>query len=134
MQDSINIKNDKFAKVDFYAKTKHIELVWKTKAVRSEDYRQVFLDILEFTKNNDFSFFLTDIRNLGVVSPNDRKWLQQIAFKQAVEQGLTKAAVILEGNPFKTYHMNILLKFVTTAGMKMKVFTNYDKAKNWLLE
>ena len=123
------LRENEFSEVSYTKETDLIEVVWKSKMVSSEEYRATW----NATVGIKFTFFLSDGRKQGLVLPNDRKWFQEVVIKEAVKQGLTTAVVIIADNPFKKYYMNMIFKVVKVSGVRMKIFTDYDKGKEWLL-
>jgi len=124
------IRENKFSEVSYSKEHDLLEVVWKSKIVPSEEYRATW----EATRKLVFKNFLSDGRQQGLVSPDDRKWFQSTIVKEAADKGLTTAAVVIADNPFKKYYMNMIFKVVKVSGVKMKIFTDYNKAKKWLLE
>lgn len=116
----------------YYSEIKTIHFIWKQRSL-GNDYRQPFLDAGEFAENHDAIYFLTDIRNQGIVGPDDRKWFEDVALPLAIERGLQKSAVVFEGNIFKLYYINMLLKHFAKKSIPMKFFKSLDEAKEWLL-
>jgi len=110
------------------------QIVWQGVSV-SLMYREVFSSVIEFTDNHDFVNFLSDARKQGAVSPEDRKWFQNTIVPQATKQGLRYGAVVIKKGPFKKYYMNMILKWLNRKSkIDMKIFYDYDEAKNWLKE
>ena len=52
---------------------------------------------------------------------------------KSVEQGLKAAAVIFNGNVFKKYYVNVILKATNKFGLPLKVFTDLQPAEDWLM-
>lgn len=128
------IRETSAAKTFYSEKDKLIEVIWDAKNISSEEYRDVFIQALNYAEDAPFELFLSDNTKQGVVSPADRKWFQNYAVKKGISLGLHKAAVVIENNPFKKYYINMILKVVSASGINMKIFTDYNKAKTWLLK
>ncbi len=123
------LRENEFSEVSYTKELDLIEVVWKSKIVTSEEYRATW----NATLGIKFISFISDGREQGLVTPCDRKWFQEIIVKEAVKQGLTTAAVVITNNPFKKYYMNMIFKVVKVSGVEMKIFIDYDKAREWLI-
>lgn len=110
-------------------------VTWKeTKTIPTEVYRKMFSETLTFSEKTGVVNFVSDSRLGGVVSPEDRKWFQEVAVPWAAKCGLKHAAIIMKKDPFKKYYMNTILKFVNrNASYDIKIFYDYDEALKWLL-
>jgi hypothetical protein len=110
-----------------------IKIIWKGRQT-SEQYRATFQKALKLAEERVVRFYISDVRQQRVVSPEDRKWFQEVALPSAIERGLIKAAVIFAGNPFKKYYLNNILNSAKLFGLPLNFFYNPDEAENWLLE
>lgn len=99
----------------------------------SEQYQDVFYFLLDEQKKSGITRFVSDLREQAVISPDDRKWFEQVAMPMAVEQGLKAAAVVFNGNIFKKYYVNVILQSTNKFGLPVKVFTEMEPAEDWLL-
>jgi len=131
------IKNNKYVEVCFIHEMKLGRIVWKSKIIPSEEYRDAFLVLIDFAEKvkgteGRVALFLSDTTIQGVVSPDDRKWFQEVALPRAVATGLKKACVVMSGSVFKKYYINLILKTVKKFDLPFKVFNNYDEAVEWL--
>ena len=110
------------------------KVVWHGNPTK-EQYKEAFLTLLNFARNgNKVTRFLSDTRNQGVINPENRKWFEKEMVPQAIEAGLTRAAVISSGNAFKLYYLNMILGAVNKFNMPFKIFTTEEKAIAFLLE
>lgn len=105
---------------------------WKIKTT-SDEYRNAFLTLLDFQKNKTITRYISDIRKQGIISPDDRKWFEQVAMPKAIEQGLKYVAVVFDGNVFKKYYLNVILAAVNKYGVPMKLFSTIESAEEWLM-
>jgi hypothetical protein len=100
-----------------------------------EEYRKPFLTLLEWAaKGNPVIRFLSDTRQQGVVSPENRKWFEKEMLPAALEAGLLRAAVLTDSNVFKMYYLNMILSAVNKFNMPFKIFNDEDKAVAFLME
>ncbi len=108
-------------------------IIWR-KRCSSEEYRQSFTLLLEHQKKKGSPKFLSDIRHQSIVSPSDRKWFQEYALPEAQKNGLRKAAVITDANPFKNYYMNMILRATKKFNLPIRLFSSEETAVAWLNE
>jgi hypothetical protein len=105
-------------------------LVWKRKPENSE-YQNAFDVMIEYSKKHTVDNFLSDIRNQGVVSPENRKWFESVMIPKAIDNGLKRAAVVFDGNVFKKYYINMILQVINKFGIPMKLFSTEEDAVKW---
>lgn len=107
---------------------------WKNvKTIPSSNYKELFDVLLTYSEERGVISYMSDSREGGVVSPEDRKWFQDVAVPRAAKAGLKHAAIVIKKDPFKKYYMNAILKVVTKkAPYNMKIFYNYDEAIDWI--
>ena len=97
----------------------------------------MFIKNLEIFRNYKTPFWISDIRTLDKVSPEDHKWLIESIIPEATEYGLKKIAMIIRDDEShmvqKSYaemFANILAEFeVETAH-----FNSIDSGRNWFVE
>lgn len=92
----IEIFNSHYAVGVYNPEKKCVEVTWHGNQT-FEEYKALFQALLEFQRNSGLEVigYISDIRDQGVVNPNNRKWFEQVALPQAVSQGLKWAAVVL---------------------------------------
>lgn len=105
-------------------------VVWKRKPENSE-YQNAFEVIIEYSKKHPIDNFLSDIRNQGVVSPENRKWFESVMIPKAIDNGLKRAAVIFDGNVFKKYYINMIIQVINKFGIPLKLFSTEEDAVKW---
>jgi len=119
-----------YAEVSYDEELKLGKIEWKRKTT-TEEYQYAFMVILEHAKKNPSDNFLSDIRKQSVVSPENRKWFETEMLPQAIEAGLKRAAVIFDGNVFKKYYINMIIKVTNKYGLPLKVFNTEEEAIEW---
>lgn len=128
------IFNNKTAIVYYIEELKLAENIWVNKvALDSTAYREPFLATLKLAEETSVKYFLSDIRNQGVVPVSEKKWFKEVVFPQAAASGVKFGAVITTGNVFKTYYMNAIIKVGNVFDLPVKTFNDYEKAFNWLI-
>jgi len=127
------LRENEFSTASFDSDLSAGIIVWKDKKLTSEEYRMAFESIIDFTKGKDiFVNYLADARFQSVVSPEDRKWFQKNIIPEAIKYGLQRGAVVVSGNAFKRYYMNMIIKGSRMFPIEIKMFDDMDKAIKWL--
>ena len=103
---------------------------WKQKPSNTE-YQSTFEELITFSKKNPIENFLSDIRNQGVVSPENRKWFESVMIPKAIDHGLKRAATIFDGNVFKKYYINMIIQVINKFGIPLKLFNTEEDAIKW---
>lgn len=110
------------------------KIIW-TGSPKQEEYRQPFEVLLDWAnKGNKVSRFLSDTRNQGVVSPDNRKWFENEMIPAAINAGCKRSAAITGGNVFKRYYLNMILSAVNKFNMPFKIFSDEESAIEFLME
>lgn len=107
------------------------KIVWKKKTT-IEEYQYAFITLLGYARENRIDNFLSDIRKQAVVSPENRTWFETEMLPKAIEAGLQRAGVIFDGNVFKKYYINMILKVTNKFKLPMKIFSSDDEALEWV--
>lgn len=127
------VLDEHYALVTFFEEEKMGVIEWRAKCT-SDEYKNAFNILLEMQKTKPIIRYISDIRNQSIISPNDRKWFETDALPRAIQQGLKAAAVVFDGNAFKKYYINVILKATNRFGLPMKMFNEQDEAKAWLMK
>ncbi|MFC2152998.1 hypothetical protein ACFLSE_10775 [Bacteroidota bacterium] len=106
---------------------------WKAKA-SSEEYQGTIIALIEYAEKHPVHYYLSDISKQSVVSPEDRKWFENIMVPKAIGMGLKKAAVVFDGNVFKKYYINMIIQVTGKLGLPLKVFNKEEEAIQWFLK
>jgi len=127
------LQENEYAKVYFDNELKTGVIVWKDYKLTSEAYRDAFEVLIKFSEGKDiFHNYFSDGRLQSVVSPDDRKWFQENIIPKAIKNGLKRGAVLISGNSFKKYYMNMIIKGSRKFPIEIKIFDKEDKALNWI--
>ena len=118
------------AKIYYDATLKLGIIEWKQKPSNTE-YQSTFEELITFSKKNPIENFLSDIRNQGVVSPDNRKWFENVMIPKAIDHGLKRAATIFDGNVFKKYYINMIIQVINKFGIPLKLFNTEEDAIKW---
>jgi len=125
------IKDTEFAEISYDRELVLGKIEWKRKT-STEEYQFAFETLLDFAQKNPADNFLSDIRRQSVVSPENRKWFETEMLPKAIEVGLKRVAVVFDGNVFKKYYLNMILKVTNKFKLPMKVFTSTNEALEWI--
>ncbi|MBI9066601.1 MAG: STAS/SEC14 domain-containing protein [Salinivirgaceae bacterium] len=121
-----------YALVTYDEENKLAMIEWKAKCT-IEEYQGAFLKLIDLQKTKPITRYISDIRKQSILSPSDRKWFEDEALPMAVKQGLKAAAVVFDGNSFKKYYINIVIKTINKFGFPVKVFNDLQAAKDWVM-
>ena len=122
-----------YAKITVDTENKVMYVVWNG-FITSEQYREVFIKLLDLLKEHKIVRLLTDTRKQGVISPTDRKWLETEIVPEAVKNGLKYSATVVTKDVFKQYYMNEIVNSSKQKGMEdFRLFDDDKEAKEWLL-
>ncbi|MFP4557386.1 MAG: STAS/SEC14 domain-containing protein [Bacteroidales bacterium] len=127
------IFEDSYAVVK-YVPDLHLIIIEWNGTLTNEQYRTAFLKALEFQDKctATISNFMSDVRKQGIVNPDNRRWFETVALPRAIKQGLKRAAVVIDGNIFKKYYLNLVLKTTNKFRLPLKLFSTVDDAYSWL--
>ena len=109
------------------------KIAWKRKTTL-EEYQVAFITMLNYSNENPIKYFLSDIRNQSVVSPESRKWFETEVIPKAIESGYSKAAVLFDGNVFKKHYINMLINVTNKFRVPLKMFNKEEDAIKWFAE
>ena len=129
------IANFDYAHIKHHEDEKIVEVQWKKgdKNMTIEEYQNTLTLALDFQQNNPglVLYYLSDIREQRILSPNYRKWFQEVALPRALENKLEAGAVIFDGNVFKKYYLNNIMNSTKKFGMPFKFFSKKEDALDW---
>ena len=123
-----------YVEITFDEDAKVLFTKWTNENFTSEQYREVWEKNLSFGNETSVDYFLSDIVDQKVVTPEDRKWFEDSAVPRAIETGIKKGAIILGANPFKRYYFNNIMKKLGGTTLPFKAFKNKEAAYKWFLQ
>jgi len=135
IKDQTVFEND-YARVFFDAYTNTTGIIWK-RNVNSEEYRNMFIKNLEIFRNYKTPFWISDMRTLDKVSPEDHKWLIESIIPEATEYGLKKIAMIIhddESHMVQKSYSEMFANVFTEFEVETAHFNSMDSGRNWLAE
>ncbi len=122
-----------YATVTYNPVLKIGKVEWKAKAT-SEEYQGAIISLIEYAEKHPVYYYLSDITKQSVVSPEDRKWFENIMVPKAIGLGLKKAGVVFDGSVFKKYYINMILQVTNKLGLPLKLFNKEEDAVQWFLK
>ena len=129
------LANLHYALIEHEKADKIVEIQWKKgdKSMSLQEYQDTLNLALDYQQKNaeEVKYYLSDIRDQRILSPDYRKWFQEIALPKALDNNLEAAAVIFDGNVFKRYYLNNIMNSTKKFGMPFKFFSNKEDALNW---
>src|SRR5690242_20196415 len=119
----------------YYIRDKTLgKIVWHG-IPRDDEYKKPFMALIDLAKKGtSVTRFLSDIRDQGIVSPENRKWFEKEMIPAAMEGGLKRASVVSGSNAFKMYYINLILSSVNKFNLPFKIFNSEEKAIEFLMK
>ncbi|MBN2348630.1 MAG: hypothetical protein JXJ22_07335 [Bacteroidales bacterium] len=126
--------NSDFATLTYEEDLKVLTITWKDRKITFEEYQKPFEEAIKYMSKKPVDNYISDIRNQGIISPDYRKWLQEIAFPEAAKAGLKRVVGVANINIFKQYYINNVFQSAKKFGIPFKMFNSIEEAKKWFLE
>ena len=121
------------AKLNYSKSDSLLELIWK-KNVTSEEFRRIYLSGVDFVIKNKVHYFLSDIRNEGLIPLDDVKWLTKEVIAKAFEIGIKKIALVNEDDIiFSSIYADSVKKKLENFSVKVQIFSDLSSGRSWLL-
>ncbi len=115
-----------------YDKSKSLlELHWKQNA-NSSEFKETFNKAIECSKKNIIRYFLSDMRNEGLISTQDMKWLEIEVLKRAIEHKVKKIALVFDDLIFSTVYAETVKRKLQNSLIDVRFFSDTDSARAWL--
>jgi hypothetical protein len=124
--------NSEFASLS-YNKTKYLlELIWK-KNTNPEEYKIMFSKAIDFSKKNIILYFLSDMRNEGLITTSDMKWLEVEVIKRAIELKIKKIALVFDDLIFSNVYAETIKRKLQYSQIQIQFFSDINSARAWLI-
>lgn len=120
-----------YGSIFYNAKLNCAGIVWK-KQITSEEYRTLFNKCLNIVKMYHTPYWVSDIRNQGVVSPEDQRWMLQTIFSEAGKNGLVQVALIYNPQNHITEYPVRIQVAADELGITIRFFDNRKNADEWI--
>jgi hypothetical protein len=129
------ILNSEFASVYHDETSNSIITVWK-KPTTSEYYRAIFRFVLNKIKEYGVGSIISDIFYQGLVTTEDRLWLQKEIIPEAHKAGVNKVAIVAPSDVFSRFYIESVkngTNSTVTEGGEMQYFNDLISAQAWIL-
>lgn len=130
MQDIIH--NSNIASASYDKSTRIVELTWK-KDAGSDEYREIFMTIVDYSDKHKIKALLSDMRNQGLVRLEDVKWLEKEILSRAIDYHLEKIALVIKESIFSTIYADAIKKKLGQSPVKTQIFDDISEAQAWLI-
>ena len=129
------ILNNEFASVSYDSESSSIITVWK-KPSTSEAYKVIFSAILEKILEYKVEAFISDIFQQGIVSTENRFWLQNEILPKAYAGGLRKVGTITPNDVFSKFYVESIKNgvFINSIDLEFRYFQDLISAQAWVMQ
>ena len=129
------ILNNEFAIVSYDSESSSIITVWK-KPSTSEAYKVIFSVILEKILEYNAEAFISDIFQQGIVSTENRFWLQNEILPKAYAGGLRKVGTITPNDVFSKFYVESIKNgvFINSLELEFRYFQDLTSAQTWAMQ
>lgn len=107
-------------------------IIWKRNVTGSE-YRKAFEVVLQTMKTYNTPGWIADLRNQGVIEPEDQQWFISNVLQVAAENGLVRIATIGFTDPIRKDYYDRMKTITSERGIELRVFESVEVAVNWML-
>jgi hypothetical protein len=129
------ILDNEFASVSYDSESSSIITVWK-KPSTSEAYKVIFSVILETILEYKVEAFISDIFQQGIVSTENRFWLQNEILPKAYAGGLRKVGTITPNDVFSNFYVESIKNgvFIDLINLEFRYFQDLISAQAWVMQ
>ncbi|MCK5701677.1 MAG: hypothetical protein KAI29_11010 [Cyclobacteriaceae bacterium] len=129
------ILSNEFASVSYDSESSSIITVWK-KPSTSEAYKVIFSVILEKILEYNAEAFISDIFQQGIVSTENRFWLQNEILPKAYAGGLRKVGTITPNDVFSKFYVESIKNgvFINSLDLEFRYFQDLTSAQIWAMQ
>ncbi len=133
--DMKKILNNEFASVSYDNDSNSIITVWK-KPSTSDAYKVIFSLMLEKLLEFKANALIIDIYQQGIVSTENRLWLQNEILPMAYDYGLRKVATITPNDVFSKFYVESVKSgiFVNSIELEFSYFNDLVSAQEWVIK
>lgn len=134
-EDMKEILDNEFAKVCYDSDSNALITVWK-KPSTSQAYKVIFSLMLDKILEFKAEAIITDIYQQGIVSTENRLWLQNEILPKAYNKGLRKVATITPNDVFSKFYVESVKSgiFVNSIDLEFSYFQDLNSAQAWVLK
>lgn len=106
-------------------------VIWK-RNILSNEYRETFEKILATLKTYNSRGWIADLRNQGVIAPEDQEWFTKTILPQALASGLRLVCSIGFSDPIRKDYLERMKNFSKSHGIVFQDFQTIPEAKAWI--
>ncbi|GIV38078.1 MAG: hypothetical protein KatS3mg032_2457 [Cyclobacteriaceae bacterium] len=121
------------AQLYYDANINNTVIVWK-RNVTSAEYRKVFEVVYETLKTYNTPGWIADLRNQGVIQPEDQQWFIENVLKAAAHNGLKRIGAVGFADPVRKDYYQRMQKITAELGIELRVFDTIEAAVAWMIQ
>ncbi|MBN8575326.1 MAG: hypothetical protein J0L66_00200 [Cytophagales bacterium] len=119
------------AQIYFDAEINNTVILWK-KIISVEEYRKAFDAVLHSLKTYHSPGCITDMRQQGLVPPEEQQWLFTTIIPEAVRYGLKRIAAVGLADPIRQNYLEGIQTKSQLLGVELRVFDGLEDAVSWM--
>ncbi|MFZ2905654.1 MAG: ATP-binding protein [Cyclobacteriaceae bacterium] len=108
-------------------------IIWK-RNVTSDEYHKVLEVVLQTIRTYNTPGWIADLREQGVISPDDQKWFISNVLKSAIDNGLKRIAAVGFADPIRADYYRRMIAVSGDMGVELRVFNSIESAVFWMKE
>ncbi|EPG73219.1 methyl-accepting chemotaxis protein signaling domain protein [Leptospira fainei serovar Hurstbridge str. BUT 6] len=117
--------------VYYVKKQELLEVVW-TPRYSDEKYKEILSTALDSVKRHGISRWMADTRQIGIISPEGQRWVNEIWFPEANQSSLRKIALVIPESALAA--MSIDNKSMKSGNIRMYNAGSREEGIKWLLK
>ncbi len=121
------------AQLYYDANINNTVIVWK-RNVTSAEYRKVFEVVYETLKTYKTPGWIADLRNQGVIQPEDQQWFIENVLKAAAHNGLKHIGAVGFADPERKDYYQRMQKTTAELGIELRAFDTIEAAVAWMMQ
>lgn len=130
LDKQVFFENDS-AQLYYDAHINNTVIIWK-KNVTSEEYRKAFDSVLLTIRKYNTPGWIADLRNQGVIAPEDQKWFVNNVLRSAADNGLKRIGTVGFLDPVRVEYYERMKAKTQEFGIELRVFEDMDSAVLWM--
>lgn len=129
------ILDNEYASIFFNESSNSIITIWK-KPTTSEAYRGICDFVLQKIKEYGVDAIISDIYHQGLVSTENRLWLQSEIVPEVLKAGVRKIAIIAPNDVFSRFYIESVKNGAQTGliDIELSYFNDLISAQAWLIQ
>lgn len=121
------------AQLFYDANINNTVIIWK-RNVTSEEYRKAFEVLLQTIRTYNTPGWIADLRNQGVILPQDQQWFISNVLKTAADNGLIRIGAVGFNDPIRKDYYQRMISKTAEFGVELKVFGSIEEAVDWMAQ